>query len=268
MLERSGDPAARQPLAPMIPPESRPGAVRSPKTAELVARTLRRMVVDGQLTDGDYLPHESALMEHFQVSRPTLREAVRVLESERLVEVRRGSRTGARVRVPGAEIVARPAGLLLELSGATLIDVIDTRIAFEPAAARLLAEHGTPEAKAELDRLINELPPEWDGRNLAHTTANLHRRMVELSGNPILAMIAGMLYEITVRHTITAIDQTPNSLSTNDYTRMVKSYHRLNVLVAASKGAEAEAHWRKHMEISTIALAKGHEFTKVRDIMD
>ena len=92
--------------------------------------------------------------------------------------------------------------------------------------------------------------------------------MVELSGNPILAMIAGMLYEITVRHTITAIDQTPNSLSTNDYTRMVKSYHRLNVLVAASKGAEAEAHWRKHMEISTIALAKGHEFTKVRDIMD
>lgn len=258
----------QQPLAPMVPAESLPGAVRSPKTAELVARTLRRMVVDGQLVDGDYLPHESALMEHFQVSRPTLREAVRVLESERLVEVRRGSRTGARVRVPGPEIVARPAGLLLELSGATLTDVIDARIAFEPAAARLLAEHGTPEAKAELDQLVNDLPSEWDGANLAHTTANLHRRMVELSGNPILVMIAGMLYEITVRHTITAIDQTPNSMSKADYTRLVKSYRKLNSLVAAGEGAEAEAHWRKHMEIGTMALLKGHEHTKVRDIMD
>ena len=118
--------ARNTPLAPMIGADSvaqRSGTqIRSPKTAELVAGTLRRMVVDGQLTDGDFLPNEAELMTHFGVSRPTLREAVRVLESERLVEVRRGSRTGARVRVPGPEIVARPAGLLLELSGATIAD--------------------------------------------------------------------------------------------------------------------------------------------------
>ncbi len=85
-------------LAPMMVPTttSSSGAIRSPKTAELVARTLRRMIVDGQLKEGDFLPHEAELMTHFQVSRPTLREAVRVLESERLVEVRRGSRTGAK----------------------------------------------------------------------------------------------------------------------------------------------------------------------------
>ena len=47
--------------------------VRSPKTAELVAGTLRRMVVDGQLKEGDYLPNEAELMAHFGVSRPTLR---------------------------------------------------------------------------------------------------------------------------------------------------------------------------------------------------
>ena len=104
--------ARSTPLAPMIGSDSVApiggGAIRSPKTAELVARTLRRMVVDGQLKDGDFLPNEAELMSHFGVSRPTLREAVRVLESERLVEVRRGSRTGARGRGPGPEIVARP----------------------------------------------------------------------------------------------------------------------------------------------------------------
>src|SRR6195952_1560326 len=130
-------------LAPMIAPEARSGAVRSPKTAELVAQTLRKMIVDGQLTDGDFLPYEADLMAHFQVSRPTLREAVRVLESDQLVEVRRGSRTGARVRVPGPEVLAKPGALLLAISGTTLGDVMTARIGIEPYAARLLAENGS-----------------------------------------------------------------------------------------------------------------------------
>ena len=63
------------PLAPMIGPGAvgAGAAVRSPKTAELVAGTLRRMIVDGQLKDGDFLPNEAELMAHFGVSRPTLR---------------------------------------------------------------------------------------------------------------------------------------------------------------------------------------------------
>ena len=106
-------------------------------------RHLRRMVVDGQLKEGDFLPSEAELMSHFGVSRRRCREAVRVLESERLVEVRRGSHR-CRVRVPGPEIVARPAGLLLELSGATIADIMVARAAVEPMAVRLLAESGTP----------------------------------------------------------------------------------------------------------------------------
>src|SRR5258707_6771762 len=158
----------------MIGPDAVPAsaAVRSTKTDELVAGTLRRMVVDGQLKDGDFLPNEAELMAHFQVSRPTLREAVRVLESERLVEVRRGSRTGAKVRVPGAEIVARPAGLLLALSGATLADVMTARTAIEPQAAKLLAEEGTAEAHEELARLVDDIPRESETSRFGPATAN------------------------------------------------------------------------------------------------
>src|SRR5271156_6378876 len=133
----------REPLAPMTVSESN-GAVRSPKTAEIVADTLRRMIVEGQLKDGDFLPYEAELMNHFQVSRPSLREAVRVLESDRLVEVRRGSRTGARVRVPGPEIVARPAGFLLEMAGRKPSRGATRPKGVEPVAARLLPEKGTP----------------------------------------------------------------------------------------------------------------------------
>lgn len=252
-------------LAPMMTPNTTSGAVRSPKTAELVARTLRRMVVDGKLKDGDFLPYEADLMAHFQVSRPILREAVRVLESERLVEVRRGSRTGARVRVPGPEIVARPAGLLLELSGTTLADVMTARVAIEPVAAKLLAETGSKDAHDELKRLVDEIPSARESGELAQASASLHRRMVELSGNATLGMIAGMLHEISERHTTAAVrDVVPKAA----YAKLLRSYDRLVDLVCARNGIEAEAHWRRHMETASAALLKGYEKTKVRDVMD
>jgi len=257
--------AQPRPLAPMIAPETATGAVRSPKTAELVAGTLRRMIVDGQLADGDFLPHEKDLMEHFQVSRPTLREAVRVLESDRLVEVRRGSRTGARVRVPGPEIVARPACLLLELSGATLADVMTARIAIEPPAAKLLADEGVEEAHEELARIVSEIPTARETGRLASASANLHRRLVELSGNATLGLLAGMLHEISERHTSSVIHQ--QEVPKAQYEKMLRSYRRLMDLVVARDGAAAEIHWRKHMENSANALLKGYETTKVRDIL-
>src|SRR6185312_5328867 len=186
-------------IGPDAVPSTAGAPIRSPKTAELVAGTLRRMVVDGQLKEGDYLPNEAELMTHFGVSRPTLREAVRVLESERLVEVRRGSRTGARVR--GPEIVARPAGLLLELSGATISDVMTARSGIEPMAVRLLTEAQTTAAFDELERMLDEdIPTGWQSGRLAETTGEFHRRLVELSGNATLGMMAGMLHEIQVRH--------------------------------------------------------------------
>lgn len=256
-------------LAPLAATEkAASGAVRSPKTAELVARTLRRMVVDGELADGDFLPHENELMAHFGISRPTLREAVRVLESERIVEVRRGSRTGARVRVPGPEIVARPAGLLLELSSATLADVLTARVVIEPPAAKLLADRGTEAAHNELDRLVREMPQALAAGDLARASASLHRRMVELSGNVTLGIIAGMLDEISMRHVSAAIVGAHNAMPKVKADRLLRSYGRLVDLVKARNGVEAEAHWRRHMENSAAELLTACKKTKVRDVMD
>ncbi|BBX15271.1 GntR family transcriptional regulator [Mycolicibacterium duvalii] len=256
-------------LAPMIGPHaaSAGSAVRSPKTAELVAGTLRRMVVDGQLKDGDFLPNEAELMAHFGVSRPTLREAVRVLESERLVEVRRGSRTGARVRVPGPEVVARPAGLLLELSGATIADLLTAKSGIEPMAARLLAESGSAEAFDELEEMLEALISEgWRSERLAETTGAFHLRVVQLSGNATLGIIAGMLHEITVRHTAFVFKER-RPVSKADYETLLRSYRRLMQFLRAGDAAGAEAHWRKHLDKTRELLLAGLESVPVRDVM-
>jgi GntR family transcriptional regulator, transcriptional repressor for pyruvate dehydrogenase complex len=259
--------ARQNSLAPLLAQAPGSGRVRSPKASELVARTLRQMIVDGELHDGDHLPPESELTTHFQVSRPTLREAVRLLEADGLVELRRGSRLGAQVHLPGPESVARPAGLVLEISGATLADVMAARIAIEPAAARTVAESGTQKARKELRQLASGMPEAWMGGQLASASANFHRRLVELSGNPVLAMFAGMLHEIAERHTATAVRRQQNTVSKELFGRLTRSFDRLVDLIDARDGKEAEAHWHRHMQNAGAELLRGYEKTKVRDIM-
>src|SRR2546423_9905179 len=97
--------------------------LRAPKTAELIASYIRGQVVRGDLQTGDSLPSETVLMEMFGVSRPTLREAFRILEAESLISVRRGARGGAPGGAPGIPVAARYVGLPLPMSRAATADV-------------------------------------------------------------------------------------------------------------------------------------------------
>ena len=226
------------------------------------------MVVDGQLKEGDFLPNEAELMAHFGVSRPTLREAVRVLESERLVEVRRGSRTGARVRVPGPEIVARPAGLLLELSGATIADVMVARSGIEPMAARLLAESGRPGGvrRTRPDAGRSTSRPAGSRVGSRRRPATFTAGMVELSGNATLGMIAGMLHEITVRHTAFVFKER-RPVSKADYEKVMRSYRRLMELHALGRRRRGRGALAQAPRHDAELLLKGLETVKVRDVM-
>src|SRR4029450_11176652 len=141
-------------------------AVRVPKTAELVSAKIRNRIVRGELREGDALPPEPVLMQQFGVSRPTLREAFRILESEGLIEVRRGARGGARVRRPEDDVVARYAGLLLQYRGTTVSDVFDARARLEAPAARMLASRRS--RKGVVDRLAESAAEH--GRDILNPT--------------------------------------------------------------------------------------------------
>ncbi|WP_459976733.1 FadR/GntR family transcriptional regulator, partial [Mycobacterium avium] len=94
--------------------DSRPADRPVGRAADVIAGHIRRRIIRGELAEGQTLPTENELLAQFGVSRPTLREAIRVLESESLVEVKRGSRGGVRVSVPRVETAAHYTGLMLE----------------------------------------------------------------------------------------------------------------------------------------------------------
>lgn len=98
----------------MAPPPLTP--VHVPKAADLVAEALRGRILRRELLPGDRLPPESQLMEQYGVSRPTLREALRLLEAQQLLFVKRGSRGGGVVRAPGREPAVEAITLWLLLS--------------------------------------------------------------------------------------------------------------------------------------------------------
>ena len=79
----------------MIERVAAPGAiVRVPKAADLVADHLRRQIIRGDLAADEPLPAEAELMQIYNVSRPTLREALRILEHDELIVVKRGRAAG------------------------------------------------------------------------------------------------------------------------------------------------------------------------------
>ena len=105
-----------------IGPEAR-RRLSARRTAEIVADELRRQIIDGELTDGDLLPRQEVLVEQFNVSLVSLREALRILETEGLVSVRRGNRGGAVVHAPAKASAAYMLGLLLQSDTVPLADL-------------------------------------------------------------------------------------------------------------------------------------------------
>ena len=131
--------------------------VAAPKSAELIAAQYRRQVVQGILKEGDALPPEAELMAQFQVSRPTLREALRILEAESLITVRRGSHGGVLITKPDFSVAVRYIGLLLQMTGTTVEDVYEARSVIETAAVAMLARNRTEKDIADLRQQIENL---------------------------------------------------------------------------------------------------------------
>ncbi|WP_371667978.1 FCD domain-containing protein [Streptomyces sp. NBC_00289] len=243
--------------------------VRVPKMAELVAARLRRMIVRGELAEGDALPSETALMEEFAVSRPTLREAFRVLESESLISVRRGARGGARVQVPEGTVAARYAGVVLEYRGTTLKDVYDARTVIEAPCAGLLAERRTEEdlerlraAVAEAERLMD------DPSAFIRAHMEFHALVVELAANQTLNVLNGMVRHIIDQANWSHVDLdagSPENLRANR--RGFRAHVALVELVAARRAEDAEELWRVHLQEAEDYLLQNRSMTTVLDLL-
>jgi DNA-binding FadR family transcriptional regulator len=230
----------------------------------MVAAQLRRQVVTGALKEGDMLPSESVLMERFGVSRPTLREAFRILESEQIISVRRGARGGARVLVPDGRVAATYAGLLLQYQGATIADVYEARTALELTAVAMLARRRTTTDLRRLEEAITEGEallgdPAAFGRH----DAVVHRLLVDLTGNETLEVLVGMLYHIIDSHDRSA-QRRHDAADGQPAAKVTQRAHlKLLELLRGRDADRIPEFWRKHLDQVTAHRVQDHPQTLV-----
>lgn len=244
--------------------------VRVPKTSELIAAQLRREIVRGAVQPGEKLPPETQLMEQFGVSRPTIREAFRILETERLIVVRPGSRGGAQVVPPDLTVAARYFGLLLQFAGVTIDDVYEARKVAEPVCAGMLAQRRTDQDIADLAGVIAEIESAIeaasakgeDGRApdpvlWSRLTHRFHELIMQRSGNKTLALQAAVLHDIVATHTELRVSRSfDRTESPERFRRAVRAYKKLLTLIEARDADGAERLWRSHMESAAVYLLK------------
>ncbi|MBV9840576.1 MAG: FadR family transcriptional regulator [Sphingomonadaceae bacterium] len=230
--------------------------VRIPKSAELVAAQIRKAIIRGTLKIGDTLPAEASLIAAYEVSRPTIREAVRILESEGLITISRGSRGGARINEPSSDMVARAAGIALQSHHVTIGDLYEMRTIIEPPAARLVAERdGKQAAKVLRAHLEKEFAVAGNPLASTRAIAEFHRLMIEQCGNVTLTMMAHALQGLVERHLVLSQRrELPGDAAWLERrTRYgLRSHAKLIALIEQGDGEGAERHWRDHMQAAGI----------------
>lgn len=240
--------------------------VRVPKMAELVASDLRRQIIRGEIAEGASLPSEPLLMEAYGVSRPTLREALRVLESERLIIIRRGARGGAEAQTPRREVAARYAGLILEHQGTTLLDVYRARAAIESACVQELAASRTASDLKALRTALAESNVAVAPSDSIRVHSDFHAVMVRLAGNDTLVLLHEMLHCI-----ISVADRSlrPDVGASAERARR-KSGRTHDIVVQYIEAGNVEAAhelWTRHLVEAEEYLLDGDESLTVLDLL-
>ncbi|SEP86153.1 FadR/GntR family transcriptional regulator [Thalassovita taeanensis] len=155
--------------------------------SEQVARLLLDRIVEADLQPGSIFGTEAELLKQIQVSRPTLRESLRILESHGVLTRRPGPRGGIVVTRPSVDFVTHSLSVFLRLNNVPLVDIVRARQAIEPSQARLAAKHGTEAEFDEMDASIARMAEIGDdtaafvGENRA-----FHSIIARAAGNQVL----------------------------------------------------------------------------------
>lgn len=176
-----------------------------PKASDVLADDLRERILRGEFPEGTALPPERELVTQTRMSRTTVREALRILEVQGLVQIRTGRAGGAFVQRPGEDSIANSVNLLIRGRQIRMADLLETRESVEPSCAQLAARHRTD---ADLDALdLANKAIGADGPLSDFLTANIdwHLAVAVASHNELLTgfmqALSRAIYESTDNQT-------------------------------------------------------------------
>jgi DNA-binding FadR family transcriptional regulator len=208
---------------------------------------IQSAILEGRLNPGDKLPPQRTLMEMFQTSRASIREALRVLEQKGLIEVKLGVQGGAVVKTANTDPVSEVLTLLIHQKQVSLEHLEEFRLSVEGDVTALAARSARPEDIERLRRILGEArsrlreePP--NSSALIQIDIRLHIALAEISGNPVFAAVVKMVHETILGYYDHPAFQRPDVLEEN--------YRDLGAIVdavATGNAEKARALARRHV---------------------
>jgi len=162
------------------------------KTAETIARRVVQTIVEGGLTEGDKLPREAEMVGHYEVGRETLREALRLLETQGLIRLRRGPGGGPVVAAAAAVNLGRISTLYFQMTGATYLELVEAWVLAEGLLAERAARN--PDNAVRAAAMTPYLNPPTNGADTANVDTfmsmhtGFHEVLGRLGGNRVLEL--------------------------------------------------------------------------------
>ena len=206
-------------------------AVEKKKAYEDIVKQIRDLIEKGRLKKGDQLPTERELTETFKVSRATVREAIRTLESMMLVESRQGN--GTYVLASSEEALVQPLAAALFHEKDDLMDIFYIRKLIEPSIAQLAAGNATRDEIRELEEILGKQEQDIEnGVNSLETDSAFHTILARMAKNRALGRLLLALVDL--------LEETREEYLQNGV-RAKESLHGHQKILAAIKNSDCAA---------------------------
>jgi DNA-binding FadR family transcriptional regulator len=220
------------------------------RLAPQVARAIYIHIVASGWRVGDLLGSEADLLAEHGVSRSVLREALRLLEFNRVVRTRRGPGGGVFVDAPTRTAVVGAMAVYLETRGITAMDLFEVREIVELATVSLAVEKLDDAGVAMLEATLEEERGNDEVREVAQ---HLHERIADLSANRVLALFLDALTRLARLHTPASAEDIGMTTATAA-NRMRRIHRRIVAAIIARDVDEARRLMQRHLS----ALAPMH----------
>ncbi|MFE2040932.1 FadR/GntR family transcriptional regulator [Streptomyces sp. NPDC059477] len=166
------------------------------RVADQIVEDLREQILSGALPNGSRLPSERDLAASYDVSAPTIREAVRVLTAMGLITTRNGSR--ATVNAQGDTMLAMSIASVVQVEKVGAREVLGLLGALQAYAAELAAEHATDDELARLRESAEAIPGAEGVEAAAVALQHFFATLAEISHNPLLAALCRFVNEMQI----------------------------------------------------------------------
>ncbi|MEF8888436.1 MAG: GntR family transcriptional regulator [Desulfohalobiaceae bacterium] len=185
-----------------------------------MVRRIQDDILDGHIANGDMLPSERELKERFNISRGTLREALRVLEDRGLLEIRKGNKGGIFVRNITTEHASESLAILIRSQEVSLEHLAEFRQSVEGDIAALAAQKATSEEIFRLQSIaesaaayLHNDPTEY--RNFYALDQSFHIELARITENPVYLMIAKSVHANIMKYYEDHLEMGPGDMREN-----------------------------------------------------